>query len=215
MIGRRREAAAVGSVGPLPDAGQAIWIENTRVGPVQSRALEVRDGMVRIDPPRSGGAEVPLPLPQVRLSYQVAQVPCEARAVPRDGTWLDVVSVERMQRRRAVRVPVVMMARVLADEDEEAGEGGVTEDLSANGVLLRLTEPLQVNAVVRIVLHLGGAVGDIDLRARVVRADHEPESARPWRIALTFPDIERAVEDRLVRFLFERQRELRRREGGN
>lgn len=221
MIGRNRpKTTAAEASGPLPHPGQAIWIENTRVGPLQSRALDVRDGRVCIDPPRSGGELIALPR-EARLSYQVSQVPCEARASHADppagsepGLWYEVETVTRMQRRRAVRVPVMLMARVLDDEGEEVIESGVTEDLSANGVLLRMTDPMEVNQVVRVVLHLGGSAGDLDTRARVVRADHEPDAARPWRVAMTFPDLARAAEDRVVRFLFERQRELRRRDGG-
>ena len=219
MIGRNRQRVPAEPVGPLPAVGQALWIENTTAGPLQSRALDVRDGLVAVDAPRSGGKEVALP-PSVAISYQVNQVPCEARgartAAPSgaDGIWIAISSVTRIQRRRAVRVPVVLMARLVGD-DEETAETGVTEDLSANGVLLRLTEPVQVGSALRIVLHLGGAAGDVDTVARVVRVDKEPESTRPWRVALTFPDLERSVEDRVVRFLFERQRELRRREGGD
>gem|GEM_PF-6914598 len=220
MIGRNRQRTAAEPMGPLPAVGDALWIENTAAGPLQSRALAVRDGLVCLDVPRSGGKEVSLPS-NVTISYQVNQVPCEAKgarvAAPaggEDGLWIAPASITRIQRRRAVRVPVVLMARLL-DDDDETAETGVTEDLSANGVLLRLTEPVEVGSAMRIVLHLGGSAGDIDTVARVVRVDKQPESTRPWRVAMTFPDLGRALEDRVVRFLFERQRELRRREGGD
>jgi len=40
------------------------------------------------------------------------------------------------------------------------------------------------------------------------------DGGRPWRVAVTFADLTQAEEDRLVRFAFARQRELRAREAG-
>lgn len=210
--------------GPMPEPGQRLWLENLPTGPAETRAVEVRDRTVRIDAPRVGGREIPLEGgAAIALAYQAAQVPCEARTVvvpappgTDGGPWLRVDSIARLQRRAAVRVPVMLVARLVPDGSEDASEaqGAVTEDLSANGVLVRLTDPVQVGDRLRLVVHLGGPAGDLNTVGRVVRVDREPESARPWRAALTFPDVDRATQDRVVRFLFDRQRELRRREAG-
>jgi hypothetical protein len=208
----------------MPEPGQRLWLENLATGPAETRAAEVRDRTVRIDAPRTGGREVPLEVgAAIALAYQAAHVPCEARTVvvpappgTDGGPWLRVDAIARLQRRGAVRVPVMLVARLVPDGSEDASEaqGAVTEDLSANGVLVRLTDPVRVGDRLRLVVHLGGAAGDLDAIGRVVRVDREPESARPWRAALTFPDVDRATEDRVVRFLFDRQREIRRRATG-
>lgn len=210
--------------GPMPEPGQRVWLENLPTGPAETRAAEVRDRTVRIDAPRVGGREIPLAGgAPIALAYQAAQIPCEARTVvvpappgTDGGPWLRVDSVVRMQRRGAVRVPVMLVARLVPDgpEDTSDAQGAVTEDLSANGVLVRLADPVQVGDRLRLVVHLGGAAGDLDTVGRVVRVDRDPESARPWRAALTFPEVDHATEDRVVRFLFDRQREIRRREAG-
>ncbi len=198
------------------------------MGPLGSIVGEVRGDRVRLDPPRIGGEEVRLSSGRdLVVTYSAGEVPCEARAVvtsARDddapGLWLRVTEVHRMQRRSAVRVPVQLIARLLPDGAAEDAqemrvlESGITEDLSASGVLVRLSEPVAVGARVRLVVHAGGDVGDVEVVASVVRVDHDPQSARPYRAALTFPDIDGSSEARLVRFLLDRQRLLRRRELG-
>lgn len=208
----------------MPEPGQRLWLENLPTGPAETRAAEVRGRTVRIDAPRVGGREIVLEAgAAIALAYQAVQVPCEARTVvvpappgTDGGPWLRVDAIARLQRRGAVRVPVMLVARLVPDGSEDASDaqGAVTEDLSANGVLVRLTDPVRVGERLRLVVHLGGAAGDLDTVGRVVRVDREPESARPWRAALTFPDVDRATQDRVVRFLFDRQREIRRRATG-
>ena len=213
--------------GPLPLPGAEIWLEDLPVGPVSTLVIEVREARIRVEPPRIGGnvAEVPDDRPLV-LTYSAADLPCEARA-RRDGSvdaggegiWLTVEAVERMQRRTAVRVPVQLMARVVRGDDgassevAEEAETGITEDLSARGVLVRFRTALPVDSTVRLQVHCGVG-GEVDVLARVVRVEHDERSARPFRTALAFPDLQGSDESRLVRFLFDRQRQLRRREIG-
>lgn len=218
----RREA---GAPGPLPLPGTEVWLEDLPMGPLGSIVSEIRGDRVRLEPPRLGGNEVALaPGRDIAVTYSAGEVPCEARATtvtaePEDapGLWIRVRSVERMQRRSAVRVPVQLIARLLPDgapadvEAAEVLESGVTEDLSASGVLVRLADPVEVGARARLVIHCGGDVGDVEVLAMVVRVDRDDRSARPYRAALTFPDIDREAESRLVKFLFDRQRVLRRR----
>lgn len=213
--------------GPLPRTGELAWIENLPTGPAPTEVTEIRGAdLVRIDPPRAGGSPVPLRLGMpILLAYQVARVPCEARTVVEsapagadEGPWLRVSNITRIQRRGAVRVPAMLVARLSVRGRDTGGEpiSGVTEDVSANGALIRLKDPLEKGTIVDVVLHLGGDVGDLAERARVVRAekDLQPGVARPWRVAVTFPFMDRFTEDRMVRFIFERQREVRARETG-
>jgi len=221
----RREA---GDLGPLPLPGTEVWLEDLPMGPLGTIVGEIRGDRVRLEPPRLGGEAVTLaPGRDLAITYPAGEVPCEAHVVtvtaePDDapGLWLQVRSIERMQRRSAVRVPVQLIARFLPDgapegaEAPEVLESGVTEDLSASGVLVRLSDPVDVGSRARLVIHCGGGGGDVEVVATVVRVDREEQSARPYRAALTFPDIDRESESRLVKFLFERQRVLRRRASG-
>jgi hypothetical protein len=210
-----------GVPGPLPAPGSPVWVENLRPGPLATLAGESRGDRLRLETPRLGGAEVVPPAgAPLRITYSV-QVPCEARGAavapgPGDaaGVWMRVAAVDRIQRRGAVRVPVQLIARLGGGADGHDLESGITEDLSANGVLMRLVSPLAVGTTTNLVVHCGGDAGDLRVPARVVRVDHDPESVRPYRVALAFPDLDRPTEARLVRYLFERLRGLRRRELG-
>jgi hypothetical protein len=205
----------------MPAPGSEVWVENLPVGPVATLAGESRGALLRLEPPRLGGTEVvPGPETPLRITYTV-QVPCEARGTavapdPADapGVWMRVGQVQRIQRRDAVRVPVQLIARLSGGDDGHDLDSGVTEDLSANGVLLRLHSPVEVGVTMNLVVHCGGEAGDVRVAARVVRVDHDGGSARPYRVALAFPDLDHASEARLVRFLFQRLRTLRRRDLG-
>lgn len=212
--------------GPLPRAGELAWIENLPTGPSPTEVTELRGDLVRIDPPRVGGETLPLRTgTPILLAYQIARVPCEARTVvvtappgADEGPWLRVTAITRIQRRGAVRVPVMLVARIAVrgDGPEREPVSGVTEDVSANGALVRLKEPLAEGAMVNVIMHLGGDFGDLAERGRVVRVEKDLQAGvtRPWKVAVTFPFMTRVVEDRMVRFIFERQREVRARETG-
>ncbi len=101
-----------------------------------------------------------------------------------------------------------------ADGAPREDVGAITENLSGGGVLLRAAAPFPAGTVLAIRIECGGTVGTLALDGRVVRCDPLDAGDHPWRVALAFVDPPVATQDLLVRFLFERQRELRRRESG-
>ena len=107
---------------------------------------------------------------------------------------------EVTQRREFVRVPTLQA--VVLDGD------GVTSkirtqaiDLSGGGMLLGAAGALELGAIVHFTLDLGPDSGTIEGRARVVRTDQE------GRRGLEFEEISRDAQQRLIRFVFQRQRE--------
>lgn len=209
--------------GPMPVVGDEVWIENAPGGPVGTIVFGVSDDHVGLSAPRRGGQELPLrTLESLMLSYRNGNVPCEAEAVlsdapyssgPAIGPWVRITSITRMQRRDSVRVSVDLIARIEQD-GHDAPFAAVTEDLSAGGVLLRMKEKADPEEPVRIVVECGGDVGTIDTAGRIIRQELHPNKAYGWQVAVAFSVIGAATEDRLVRFLFDRLRELRRREAG-
>ncbi len=120
-----------------------------------------------------------------------------------------------MQRRGAVRVSVHLMVHAsIPDGREEVSTGAITENLSAGGALLRLGKAIEVGSPLVTTVLCGGDAGAIDVAGRVVRCDRVDAQERPFRVAIAFLEIPQADEDRLVRFIFERQREMRRRADG-
>jgi hypothetical protein len=107
---------------------------------------------------------------------------------------------EVTQRREFVRVPAVQ--NVMLDDDLGAvSVDGKALDLSGGGMLLSGADRLELDSVVRFRLSLGIGVRDIEGQARVVRADGE------GRRALVFEQISQDERQRLIHFVFERQRE--------
>jgi hypothetical protein len=210
---------------PLPRRGERVVLDGLPGGPWTTVVEREGGEAVALAPPRLGGRPVPLPLHRAfTLAYTVREVPCEVDALlvdgPRPGDEgpyeaRTLGPPRRIQRRGAVRVPVNLIAHYrVGDDGEAAAVGAITENLSAGGVLLRLAEPVGIGSRIDVTIHCGGDAGDLALGAVAVRCDRLEAGDRPWRIALTFDDLSGAEEDRLVRYVFERQRELRRRDAG-
>ena len=210
---------------PLPGRGERVVLDGLPGGPWTTVVEREGDDVLELAPPRLGGEPVPLPLNRAfTLAWTVREVPCEADAQlvsgPRPGEEgrygaRTIGPARRMQRRAAVRVPVNLIVRYRLGDDADADAlGAVTENLSAGGTLLRLASPVEAGARLQVTVHCGGQAGDLTVAAVVVRCDRLEAGERPWRIALAFDELALAEEDRLVRFVFERQRELRRRDAG-
>jgi hypothetical protein len=107
---------------------------------------------------------------------------------------------EVIQRREFVRVPSLQDV-VVGDEPTGRKIGTKAIDLSGGGMLLSRADSLELDSVVRFNLHLGPGAGAIEGCARVVRTDEE------GRRALVFQEISRADRERLIHFVFARQRD--------
>lgn len=218
-------AVPAGDTAPLPGRGERVMLDGLPGGPWPTVVDSCAAPLVTIAPPRLGGRLVPLPLRRpFLLAYSYREVPCEVDAElvegPVSGAPDRYVArtsgpPRRIQRRRAVRVPIHLMAHAsVGDDPDEVTVGAITENLSAGGALLRSRRPIEAGATLQVDILCGGGTGPLALEGRVVRCDRTSADQRPWRIGLAFVDPPPADEDRLVRFIFERQRELRARDTG-
>lgn len=106
---------------------------------------------------------------------------------------------EVTQRREFVRVPSIQ--NVVLDGEARTEIDGKAIDLSGGGMLLTGANGLELDSVVRFSLGLGAGEPDIEGQARVVRSDDE------GRRALVFEQISDDDRERLIHFVFERQRQ--------
>jgi len=121
-------------------------------------------------------------------------------------------SVKTMGRkffRLAWRVPVTMK---LEGGDEVNLE---TEDIGAGGVGLVSPRKVDIGQQVTLTMRLGER-GDVEIRSWVVRS-HQVAMSDParYRVGLVFEDMPARQRDKLIGFIFEKQREIRRRELGH
>ena len=107
---------------------------------------------------------------------------------------------EITQRREFVRVPAVQNV-ALAGPEGAAGTKGHAIDLSGGGMLLSGADHLELDSLVRFTLSVGAGAPELAGWARVVRADEQ------GRRALVFEQISADDRQRLIHFVFERQRD--------
>jgi PilZ domain len=108
---------------------------------------------------------------------------------------------EVTQRREFFRVPSLETVMLAGEEDEAHPISTHAIDISGGGMLLSGAAGLELDSVVRFSLRLGSSAGEIEGRARVVRTDEE------GRRALVFEQVSKDDRQRLIHFVFERQRE--------
>lgn len=110
---------------------------------------------------------------------------------------------DMVQRREYVRVTVAKRV-VLEDEEGEVFTEGLTVDISGGGMLVRVRKPELVpdDQEIYFALYLGLTDYDDQVTglARIVRRHAD------GRIGLGYKDISRRDQERLIRFVFERQR---------
>lgn len=124
------------------------------------------------------------------------------------GEW------RRMQRREHVRVEVSIVPdsalRLVPASDPEPFAARIL-DLSASGTRLRCDRPLSVSELVALTFALPGFDGRIEARAEVRRCWPVEHADPPrWDAGCRFTDLGHRERERLVRFVFARQRELAR-----
>ena len=220
---------------PLPRLNQRLEVATgDRGGAAQyfSRLVEETADTLRISAPEFEGELLDLregsPL---RLWYtQGGGYWCMKTMVrtvyEREGeTYLELSrggDVHRAQRRNHVRVDVSLLlhARVEQHVGELEGEEGtspritgerikaLTRNISGGGINFRTPVQLAGGDKLVVTFYLPEHGGDITSRAKVVHAHPDPERPDQYIVACSFERMQITDRERIIRFLFFRQREL-------
>jgi c-di-GMP-binding flagellar brake protein YcgR len=144
----------------------------------------------------------------------------------RDGERLVEVDrhgeVHRAQRRNHVRVDVGLMLHATVERRAEGSDEGdplqprlsgqrisaVTRNISGGGVSFRTASKLETGDRLSITFYLPEHGGDISSRAKVVHVGADPERPEQYVVACMFERMAISDRERIIRFLFFRQREL-------
>lgn len=130
--------------------------------------------------------------------------------------------VHRAQRRNHVRVDVSLLlhARVERRSSEIEGEGSdsaritgerikaLTRNISGGGVSFRTPTQLAEGDKAVVTFYLPEHGGEITSRAKVVHVHSDPERDGQYIVACSFERMAITDRERIIRFLFFRQREL-------
>jgi c-di-GMP-binding flagellar brake protein YcgR len=117
-------------------------------------------------------------------------------------------TVLRSQRRETVRVPTDLYARIGADGEDL---GVKLRDIASGGVSFFCAKPL--SGSIEMALNMAGADQDWLFTKMLVRRVIPVKSE--YIIACSFTDLSRKDQERVVAYLYRRQRQLRQRQTGN
>jgi c-di-GMP-binding flagellar brake protein YcgR len=217
---------------PLPRLNQRLEVALGDRGTAQyfSRLVEETAETLRISVPEMQGDSLPVREgEQLRLWYTQAGgywcLRTNVRTVYDSGeeTLIEIDrhgEVHRAQRRNHVRVDVSLLLHVAVDQrSEESAEetlarmngtriSGVTRNVSGGGVSFRTSEKLVVQDKVTLTFYLPEHGGAITSKAKVVHSQPDPEREGQYIIACMFERMAIGDRERIIRFLFFRQREL-------
>jgi c-di-GMP-binding flagellar brake protein YcgR len=199
-------AATTSASAPQLAAGQHVSLELPHVGglPATVEAVE------------PGGIVVVLTVPDPRAARltgrEVSVEAITARGIQRYTGQLQATGgsdrfrvaiareAERIQRREWARIEAVVPVRVLPIGEPGGGET-TTSNVSGGGCLIRDTWSLPLGIDVRVELEVVPGGAPVRALGRVVRAaDAEHKGIR-------FDDLAREDEDRLIRFIRDRERQ--------
>lgn len=169
-----------------PEVGGAVMIDGLPAGPEGARVVRAEsDSLVLVGRgvAQHSGREVSLlyndgPSParvDVRLLGPAGSGDNQVRAAI-------LCAPRSVERRRAERVPIRMVARLSDGVDHTMAT--VTENASSWGALMRSREALEPGSDHIVELGVNGE--SIDVQARVVRCDEVGHGELRWRIALAF-----------------------------
>ena len=191
---------------PGPQPFQHVMLDVPGLGRLEARVEWVAHGNLTLalfmpldgEPGLMEGHEAVIEFTSERGLHRIEGLVREA------GPEADVLDFERrlepalLQRREFARADAVVPVRVWLDEGDEVE--AFTLNVSGGGLLLNGAEALSIGDVVWFELELGDA--PLGGRARVVRED--ADGGRGLQI-----DVPEKGRDRLVRFVFDRQRRER------
>ena len=128
--------------------------------------------------------------------------------------------VHRAQRRNHVRVDVALMTHITVEaraentpEDTPERMAGtrmsaITRNISGGGVSFRSSRELYPGDRLSLSFYLPEHGGEISSKARIVHVVPDPGKEGAWNISCTFDRMSITDRERIIRFLFFRQREL-------
>lgn len=205
--------------GPKSYASRVEGVERTRVtvaAPMAGGSLVylpvgrvVTLACLRTDPMYAGRYEAETEV----LGHSRTEPPFVFLAAP--TVW------RKVQLRNYVRVQATLpVACRRVEEDGQEGEAfqAETQDISGGGLRLILKSPLKAGAALQVLLHLpegpvfaGGKVEWVGIPGGQPLMEGETvKSGEPVVAGIRFTEIDERDRDRIVRFVFQRQAEMRR-----
>lgn len=135
--------------------------------------------------------------------------------VDNDSMFIDTPrEAEQTERREFYRLPVRIVPRLAARLDDAGNEvqpiQSVILDLGGGGVMLQSREFVAAETRLRLVFELEGDPFDMDIAALVLSCARPSSNAQHYRLHCQFLEPNRHELERLIRYVYRQQAELRR-----
>lgn len=132
-----------------------------------------------------------------------------------DSFFIDTPrEAEKTERREFYRLPVRIAPRIVARLDDAGREAqqlqAVILDLGGGGILLQCREFVAAGTRLRLVFEIDGDPFEMDIAALVLSCSRPVASAQHYRLHCQFLEPNRSERERLVRFVYRQQAEMRR-----
>ena len=200
--------------------GLAIYIiihDGEYKGKYRSRIEEIGVRIITVGVPVAKAGFIPLregTILDVAFYDEISAYSFTSMIIDRIVTPVPAIIVEyptnirRIQRRQYVRVPVVIPLeyRIAAKEGLSKPYKGHVIDLSGGGILFKVKDNIEEKSIVFIKVNLGGT--ETELPASIIRCVKEEEQ-NFYNVSAEFQDITENTRDRIIRYVFEVQREMR------
>jgi c-di-GMP-binding flagellar brake protein YcgR len=186
-------------------------------GQYKTHVDEVGENLLSVFVPITQGTVVPLregtPAKIVFwdevAAYEISTTIAQRIAVPVAVLVLDLPNdIRRVQRRNYVRVPAFypVTFRSVNRQGLSDTKKGVMLDLSGGGMRFQTDEPVEKGAILIATLAL--LSGPIQTSARVCRVERDSETSK-YSVSVDFYQIPERDRDRIIRCVFELQRDMR------
>ena len=120
-----------------------------------------------------------------------------------------ISSVVKIQRRQFYRLKIVLPVelKLLEDKEDSPILKGYSVDISGNGLRLIIDQRLDINTIIKCNIKLNSNES-VYVKGKVVRVTLDDKFPYKYDIGISFEDIPNSTQDRIVKFIFEKQREL-------
>ncbi|AHF07771.1 flagellar brake protein [Desulfitobacterium metallireducens] len=191
--------------------------EGELAGQYKTHLDEVGEKIISVFAPMVQGQLVPLregtPLKVIFwdevAAYEINTTIMQRIAVPVAIFILEYSNdIRRVQRRNYVRIPATYLVtfRAVTRQGLSDTQKGTMLDLSGGGMRFQTNEPVEKGAILIATLDL--PTGPIQISARVCRMEKEVESKK-YSISVDFYQIPERDRDRIIRCVFDLQRDMR------
>lgn len=123
---------------------------------------------------------------------------------------------KKIQRRQNVRIPEKLPVRIVIDREKRRVIAGKLVNLSAGGASLEIDEEVALGTWLELQFYLSGDLDIFDLECEVVRPAKLLRKYPPkYGIGVAFSHLHRIDSERIISYVFEKQRELQRMRRGS